>query len=184
MRIIGGKFKNSKLKCPPQTITRPTTDRVREAIFNILCHASGFSIADACVMDVFAGSGALGIEALSRGAAQVNFVESHPFALQVLSDNIAKLSLQEQCRVYSIDVKRLPKAFQPANLIFMDPPYHQGLELPTLEILRNKGWIGPDTWIVLETAKENNISFNEKNFLIKTLRTYGSTSIYIVMPEQ
>lgn len=184
MRVIAGKYKGAGLKRPPETITRPTTDRIREAIFNVLCHTPDFSFHDAKVLDVFAGSGALGVEALSRGAEKVFFVEKHPQALQVIRENIIKLRIESQCQLLAIDVQRLPKALVPMDMVFMDPPYHKGLELSTLEILRSLGWVNSATWIILEADKETKIMFEEKKFLIKTLRNYGRTSIYIVMSEK
>lgn len=181
MRVIAGKYKGAGLKRPPESITRPTTDRIREAIFNIICHQDDFSLVGAHVLDVFSGSGALGIEALSRGASQVYFVEKHPQAVQVIKDNIAKLAIQPFCQLFPIDVKRLPQAKQSMDIIFMDPPYHQDLELSTMALLRDLGWLGPKTWVVIEMDKDDQISFNEKNFSIKTLRNYGRTSIYIVV---
>ncbi len=183
MRVIAGKYKGALLKRPPESITRPTTDRIREALFNIICHRPDFSLADAHVLDVFSGSGALGIEALSRGAGRVFFVEKNPKALQIIKENVSKLKIQPFCEIFGIDVMWLPVAPHPVDIVFMDPPYHQGLELPTMVYLREQGWIGPKTWIVVEMDKTQKISFEEKKFFIKTLRNYGRTSIYIVMSE-
>lgn len=184
MRIIAGKYKGVGLKRPPETITRPTTDRIREAIFNILTHALPFSLEQTHVLDVFSGSGALGIESLSRGAEKVYFVEKHPQALGVIKENLTKLNIQSQCQIYPTDVKNLPKAAQPVDVVFMDPPYHKGLEVPTMELLRELGWVNSKTWIIIETDKNTKLFLEEKNFLIKDLRNYGRTSIYIVMSEK
>jgi 16S rRNA (guanine966-N2)-methyltransferase len=184
MRIIGGKYRGGKLERPPESITRPTTDRIREAIFNIICHSHDFSLPGSVVLDAFAGSGALGIEALSRGAEHAYFVEKHPAALQVLRQNIAKFQLQEFSQVFAHDINKIPETQKPVDLVFMDPPYQHHLEMPTLQLLQERGWIKPSTKIIIETSKNDSLSFNENFFSIKTLRNYGTITIYIVMPSQ
>ena len=152
MRLIAGKYKGRRLKRPPESITRPTTDKNRESLFNILQHSPLINLQGAIVLDVFAGSGALGLEALSRGAVHASFVESNPHALKVLSQNIGALKCEENTTIFPIDIKRLPLAKIPADLILIDPPYQAGLEGLTLEALRNKGWLRTQSFIVIEGA--------------------------------
>lgn len=180
MRIISGKFKGRVLQRPPESITRPTTDRVRESIFNILLHLDGFSFEGAYVLDVFAGSGAMGLEALSRGAEQVIFVDKNPVARQVITQNIHYLKVEDKGHIVSYDALNLPEASKPADLIFIDPPYFQELELKVLAQLNLKYWIKQGTIIVLETSKNTILEFPGEEFLLLTSRIFSSTTISIL----
>lgn len=147
---------------PAHEGTRPTSDRTRETIFNILLHNSLLgppALHDKAVLDVFAGTGALGLEALSRGAKSVIFIENNREALPLLKANIKAFDLSP---LYVVDQDaRLVKSnhYAPFDLIFMDPPYHQDLVLPSLEQLVSKGWIAKNAVILIEVAKEETLLF-------------------------
>ena len=157
MRIVGGKYKGKKLMAPTHGGTLPTSDRTRETIFNILLHNPLFGpkvLLDKTVLDVFAGTGALGLEALSRGAQSVTFIENNKETLPILYANLKAFDLPPTC-VVEQDVGTLkPNPSAPFDLIFMDPPYHQGLILPGLIQLESKGWIGKEGVILIELAKD------------------------------
>jgi 16S rRNA (guanine966-N2)-methyltransferase len=153
MRIIAGRFRGAKLDLPPLTLARPTKDFVKERLFSILeslLKKEGRSFMGTSVLDGFAGSGSLGLEAWSRGAKTVFFVEHHPQVLTTLRRNLTNLHAQEDCPVLEHPLTHLGAAPQPMDLIFLDPPYGQGLIEPTLGVLYQKGWIGPQTFISLE----------------------------------
>lgn len=157
MRIVGGNLRGLKLADigagDPAAHLRPTTDRVRESIFNLLINGThGNPIPGARVLDLFAGTGALGLEALSRGAARCIFVEQDAPALRALRGNVAALGAEPQCDVRAASVLALGPAKEPLDLILMDPPYGSGAGAVALDKLQRHGWIGPATWISLETA--------------------------------
>jgi 16S rRNA (guanine966-N2)-methyltransferase len=156
MRIIGGRFKGHPLtsvgKGDPSAHLRPTTDRVRESLFNILQGGRyGDVITDAHVLDVFAGTGALGLEALSRGAAHVTFVENGRAASRILDQNIKKLRLSDEARLIKRDALKLGEATSPpADLVFLDPPYGKGLAPKVLTYILNTNWMNNDALVVVE----------------------------------
>lgn len=185
MRIISGTRKGRPLQRPPQQVTRPTTDRVRESVFNILLHLEGFSFDGAVVLDLFAGSGAMGLEALSRGATQATFVELNPIARQVVAQNVQALKFVDQSRILGIDALDLPSPFTAAaDLIFIDPPYFQNLEIPVINHLLVKGWIKLGTIVVLEASKKTKLDLMEAPFSLLTARTFGNTAISIFKASQ
>ncbi len=148
VRIIGGEFGGRRLGFPDQRGLRPTADRVRETLFNWLApHLPG-----ARVLDLFAGSGALGLEALSRGADAVLLVEQQRAVAQKLRDNVALLGAGERARVFQGDARRLlvDAPDRPFDIIFVDPPYAAGLLAGILPLLAQHGWLAPDAWIYLE----------------------------------
>lgn len=155
MRIIAGTWRGRALTAPPSDAIRPTADRVRQALFDMLMHApwagSG-AVRDARVLDAFAGTGALGLEALSRGAAHATFIERDPVALRTLRANIAACGADDRCRVIAGDALA-PPAGQPCRLIFLDPPYGRDLVAHSLDQLAGSGWIAPEALIVVETAR-------------------------------
>jgi 16S rRNA (guanine966-N2)-methyltransferase len=156
VRIVAGAWRGRALTAPPGTTTRPTADRVRQALFDMLLHAPWAGrpvIEDAVVLDVFAGTGAMGLEALSRGAARVIFVERDRPALAALKANIAACRAEARCQVLPIDVTRLP-AGESATLVFLDPPYGQGLVETALARLRATGRLVPGALIVAETGRD------------------------------
>lgn len=176
MRIIAGKFRSRKLLSPPSTTTRPTSDRARESIFNIINSLNKDKLEDTLVLDAFAGSGALGLEALSRGAAHITFLEKNPHAIHTLKENIALLGISPQCSVITGDTTKPPKAPYPMDLVFLDPPYDQILEEPCLIALHDQGWINSETLIVLETSAKRALSLPTTGALIDQ-RRYGAALV-------
>jgi 16S rRNA (guanine966-N2)-methyltransferase len=175
MRIIAGQWRGRPLVSPKGDATRPTADRTREGLFSMLVSRIG-SFEDLRVADLFAGSGALGLEALSRGAATCLFVEQDKAALDALRANIAKLGAAGDVRAQS--VLALGPAPQPLDLIFMDPPYGTGAGSVALEKLARHGWVGPATLISIETSKAESVSV--KGFTVEAERTYGIARITLL----
>lgn len=151
MRVVAGQWRGRKIAAPTGETTRPTADRTRETLFSMLTSRLG-SFEGLAVADLFAGSGALGLEALSRGAASCIFVEQDAAAVRVLRQNVGHLGAQGQSDVRATSVLALGPARQPLDLILLDPPYGSGAGAVALEKLARLGWIGEATWISLETA--------------------------------
>ena len=151
MRIIAGDWRGRKLTAPAGDTTRPTADRTRETLFSMLVSRLG-SFDGLSVADLFAGSGALGLEALSRGAARCTFVEQDAAALKALKANVAALEAGTRADVRASSVLSLGPAKEPLDLLLLDPPYNSGAGAVALDKLQRLGWIGPATWISLETA--------------------------------
>jgi 16S rRNA (guanine966-N2)-methyltransferase len=159
MRIIAGQWRGRLLTAPPGLSTRPTADRVRQALFDMLLHAPWAGpelFAGADVLDGFAGSGALGLEALSRGAAQASFIERDPEALAALRRNVELCRAGAQARIIAGDVLRPPPG-SPCRLVFLDPPYGQDLGPRALAALREAGWLARDAVIVLESGRDETV---------------------------
>jgi 16S rRNA (guanine966-N2)-methyltransferase len=154
MRIVGGRLRGRALAAPKSRAIRPTADRLRESLFNILAHAYGDPITDARVLDLFAGTGALGLEALSRGAAFALFVDDAAEARALLRENIAALGLAGVTRVFRRDAAKLGAAHPLAlfSLAFLDPPYGQGLAEQALAAAQAGGWLAQDALAVVEEA--------------------------------
>ena len=180
MRIIAGKFKGRTLATPSSQAVRPTSDRLRESIFNILTHAHDDVIEGARVLDLFAGTGALGIEALSRGAAHALFVDDSTEGRGLLRENVERLGLGGVTKVFRRDATKLgpchPHA--PFSLVFCDPPYRKGLGEQALAAARAGGWLLPDAMIVFEEAAEAAVTLPE-GFEEVDRRAYGDTQIII-----
>ncbi|WP_082441761.1 16S rRNA (guanine(966)-N(2))-methyltransferase RsmD, partial [Sphingomonas sp. Leaf33] len=155
MRIIAGEWRGRPLAAPTGDATRPTADRTREALFSMLQSRVG-SFEDLAVADLFAGSGALGLEALSRGAASCLFVEHDRAALDALKANIAKLGAKGT-EVRASSVLALGPARAPLDLIMMDPPYASGAGNVALDKLARLGWTTPATWVSIETGKTEDV---------------------------
>jgi len=153
LRIIAGEWRGRKLQAPAGDTTRPTADRTRETLFSMLVSRIG-NFDGLVVADLFAGSGALGLEALSRGAASCVFVEQDAAALRALRANIAALRAAPQCNVRASSVLALGPAKAPLDLILLDPPYGSGAGAVALDKLQRLGWIGLGTWVSLETAAD------------------------------
>ena len=151
MRLIAGQWRGRKIVAPQGEATRPSSDHTRETLFSMLVSRLG-TYEGLSVADLFAGSGALGLEALSRGAASCIFVEQDPAAIRALRQNIAALQAQPQSDVRASSVLALGPAKAPLDLILLDPPYGSGAGVVALEKLTRLGWIGPATWISLETS--------------------------------
>ena len=179
MRIVGGTRKGHSLASPAGAGTRPTSDRVREAIFNILAHgAAGLEIEGARVLDVFAGTGAIGFEALSRGARFCQFVDDDTAARGVIRRNADALGLIGQCKIWRRDATRLgPCApLPPFDLVFIDPPYGRGLGEKALVSLVAGSWFAPDAVIVLEEAKGAGVA-SPAGLVQVDRRDYGDTQV-------
>ena len=152
MRIVGGSLRGRVLKAPATNATRPTTDRLREALFNVLAHAYGDAADGARVLDLFAGTGALGIEALSRGAAFALFVEEAVEPRALIRSNVETLGLTGVTRIFRRDATRLGDcpAGDAYSLVFCDPPYGKGLAEQALASARLGGWLAPEALVVVE----------------------------------
>jgi 16S rRNA (guanine966-N2)-methyltransferase len=154
MRVVGGRLRGRALKAPQSQGIRPTADRLRESLFNILVHAYDDPVDRARVLDLFAGTGALGIEALSRGAAFTLFIDDGLEARALLRANVEALGLGGASKVYRRDATKLGPAhpMEPFSLVFVDPPYGKGLAERALASAREGGWLIPRALIVVEEA--------------------------------
>lgn len=180
MRIISGQWRGRPLVAPKGDATRPTADRTREALFSMLVSRLG-GLEDLRVADLFAGSGALGLEALSRGAAHCIFVEQDRAALDALRANIAKLG----ATAYDIragSVLSLPPTQTPLDLVMMDPPYTSGAGSVALDKLARLGWIGPATLVSIETSRVEDVAVD--GFEIEAQRDYGKARITLLRAGQ
>lgn len=158
MRIIAGSRKSLPLKSVPGNGTRPTPDRIKETLFNII----GPDLYGRRFLDIFAGSGGIGLEALSRGAAFACFVEKARNAVSVIKQNIRFARFEEQSIVVNADAKKCFSSLAcdtPYDILFMDPPYRQGFEKAVIENIRNTGWITKETLCIAETAADDDISW-------------------------
>jgi 16S rRNA (guanine966-N2)-methyltransferase len=155
MRVVGGELKGRNIVAPASRDIRPTADRLRESVFNILVHAYDDPFQDARVLDLFAGTGALGIEAISRGAVFTLFVDNGAEARALLRNNVEALALGGVTKVYRRDATDLGPAhpMEPFSLVFLDPPYGKGLAEKALASLRDGGWLKPKALLVVEEAK-------------------------------
>lgn len=179
MRIVGGKFKGKSLVGPISAVTRPTSDRVRESVFNILAHGIGdFELENARVLDLFAGTGALGLEALSRGAKFCQFVDEDAEARAVMRQNADALGVIGLCKIWRRDATDLglcaPQS--PFSLVFIDPPYDRGLSEKALKCLVTGGWLLPGAVIMLEEDESVEVGDVVGLTVIDT-RSYGDTQI-------
>jgi 16S rRNA (guanine966-N2)-methyltransferase len=177
MRIVAGQWRGRPLRAPDGETTRPTADRTRETLFSMLVSRLG-SFEELTVADLFAGSGALGLEALSRGAASAVFVEQDPAAIRTLRANIAALQAQPQSEVRAASVLSLGPAKAPIDLLLMDPPYGSGAGIVALERLARLGWIGEATWVSLETHIDEVVA--PKDFSIEADRKVGRARISLL----
>jgi 16S rRNA (guanine966-N2)-methyltransferase len=156
MRVVGGRLRGRTLAGPKSSVIRPTADRLRESLFNILVHAYDDPINGARVLDLFAGTGALGIEALSRGASFTLFVDDGAQARALLRENVTALGLGGVTRIFRRDATKLGAAHpvEPFSLAFVDPPYGQGLADAALVSARDGGWLAPEALIVVEETSK------------------------------
>jgi 16S rRNA (guanine966-N2)-methyltransferase len=159
MRVIGGSWRGRRLEAPQGTAVRPTSDRAREAVFNILEHGrhmrgDGSPIPGARVLDAFAGSGALGIEALSRGAVHATFLDNNPAALAAIERNLAALGALGAATVRRADCLAPPRATEPCGIVFLDPPYGETLASPALLALTGAGWIAGGALCIVELSRD------------------------------
>lgn len=182
MRIVGGRFRGRSIAAPSGTLTRPTSDRVRESLFNILAHGvEGFSIDGARVLDLFAGSGALGLEALSRGAAYCLFVEDDAGARGAIRENIEALGLTGASKVWRRDATKLGPAspMQPFQLLLADPPYGKGLGEAALGAAVDGGWLASGAVCVLEERTDAAITVPAALEPLDR-RSYGDTELHFL----
>lgn len=181
MRIIGGTFRGRPLAAPKSDGIRPTADRTREAVFNVLAHGYSDRLVGARVLDLFAGTGALGLEALSRGAAYCLFVEESAAARALIRTNIENFGLQGATRIFRRDATRLGQAgtIAPFDLVFADPPYRRGLGERALQSAREGGWLAPRALCVVEEAADAPFEPGP-GFAVVEQRDYGDTTIRFI----
>lgn len=177
LRIIGGDLRGRRIQAPPGAGTRPTAERVREAVFNIL----GGRLTPVRVLDLFAGTGAMGLEALSRGAGRAVFVENRPAAVRVLRRNIVACRLTDRSAVLRCDAARGPAVLQTAGssfeLVFCDPPYNRGRVAPVLAALAAGTVLAPDARVVVEHAFEEPMAVPPVPLVLADRRRYGKTLV-------
>ncbi|HEY0302845.1 MAG TPA: 16S rRNA (guanine(966)-N(2))-methyltransferase RsmD [Rhizomicrobium sp.] len=183
MRITGGRFRGRTLAEPPDNRVRPTSDKVRQAIFNILAHNDfGFALDGAKVADLFAGTGALGLEALSRGAAFALFVDDSAQSRALIRANVEALNLTGATKIWRRDARDLGPlgagAGGPFTLAFLDAPYRKGLSAPALQSLRAGAWLAPGAVVIAETGEDEALA--AEGFALLDRRSYGETAIHIL----
>lgn len=179
MRVVAGRFRGRALQAPSDGTTRPTSDRVRESLFNILAHGiADFSLEGARVIDLFAGTGALGIEALSRGARYCLFVEEAPEARALIRQNVEAFGLTGETRIFRRDATDLGPAgnMEPYQLAFLDPPYGKGLAEKTLAVLAAGKWLLPGAIAVVE-ERAGLLPQSIPGYSTLDRRTYGDTEV-------
>lgn len=180
MRVISGDYRGRNLRAPSHHATRPTSDRTREALFSILAARAENFFHNKRVIDIFAGSGALGLEAISRGAAYAVFVETDTAARGAIRDNITTLAVEGQSKIYRRDARHLghlpANLGEPFDLVFMDPPYDKGLAAPVLQELLDGHWLTPDALIVVEESRRADVTIPPQ-LLCDDQRVYGDTQI-------
>jgi 16S rRNA (guanine966-N2)-methyltransferase len=184
MRIVGGRLKGRALRGPATREIRPTSDRLREAIFNILTHAYGDPVEGASVIDLFAGTGAMGFEAISRGAKQALFVDDGSEARALLRANVEALGLGGVTKIFRRDARKLGAAPTEGafSLAFLDPPYGKGFVVPTLHALTQGGWLTANALLVVEEAAEAEINL-PTGFALLESRVNGDTQVMILKAE-
>jgi len=188
IKIIGGKHRARSIETPGGMTTRPTSNRARESLFNVLMHANwhdanvhgGTSpLVEARVLDAFAGSGALGIEALSRGAAHATFLDTDATAIRLVGENLRKIGEAANAKVIRGDATRPPPSREPCDLVFLDPPYRSGLAAPALTALAEAGWFKPGAVATVELANTEDI-VPPTGFEAIDERRYGAAKIVIL----
>jgi 16S rRNA (guanine966-N2)-methyltransferase len=180
MRIVAGRFRGASIVAPKGMATRPTSDRVRESLFNILAHGTyGFALDGARALDLFAGSGALGLEALSRGAAYALFIEEAADARAAIRQNVEKLGLTGASKIWRRDATRLgPAVMAPFDLVFADPPYGHGLGEAAFASARDGGWLRRHALCVLEERADAELHAPD-GFAEIDRRVWGDTQMVI-----
>ena len=185
MRVVGGRLRGRAIVAPKSAAIRPTADRLRESLFNILTHAYGDPVAGARVLDLFAGTGALGFEAASRGAAFVLFVDDGAEARALLRENAQTLGLGGVTRIFRRDATRLGPVhpLEPFALAFLDPPYGKGLAQQALTAMRDGGWLVPDALVVVEEATDAAFTAPD-GFAELERRAYGDSELIVLRTAQ
>jgi 16S rRNA (guanine966-N2)-methyltransferase len=184
VRIIAGRHRGLRLTAPEGLAVRPTSDRARGALFNILTHgrrfaAGGSILVGARVLDAFAGTGALGLEALSRGAAHATFMERDRAALAALRRNVEACAETARASLLRIDATRPPPAPQACGIVFLDPPYGEGVAAPALVALADAGWLTPDGLAALEIGAREDFA-PPAGFAVVDDRRYGAARILLL----
>ena len=176
MRIIAGQWRGRPIEAPPGMATRPTADRVRETLFSMLASRLG-SFEDLRVADLFAGSGALGLEALSRGAAHATFVENDPKASGSIKRNADKLGAADRVQVRAGSALALPRS-EPFDLIFADPPYERGSGTAAVTSVTAAGWLALGGWMSVETSRGDAVDPGE--LAIEAMRDVGRARLTLL----
>lgn len=176
MRIIAGRWRGRAIEAPPGPGTRPTADRVRETLFSMLSSRIG-TFEDLRIADLFAGSGALGLEALSRGAASATFIESDAQAAAAVKRNAEKLGAGEQARVVRGSALALPQS-EPFDLVFADPPYATGSGSAAVRSISTSGWLARGGWLVIETGRGDRV--DPADFVVDAERDVGRARLTIL----
>jgi 16S rRNA (guanine966-N2)-methyltransferase len=172
MRIVAGKYRGKKLKEFELDSTRPTLDRVKESIFNLI----QFDVADAVVLDLFAGTGALGIEAISRGAGYTTLVDCNKEAIKIIRENLK--GIEGNFAVENLDYKQfLNSTNQKFDIVLLDPPYKTNYGIDAIKILNERNLLTNNAIIIFETSEEKDVDFNLTNFKISKKR-YGTVVVY------
>ncbi len=189
MRIVGGKYRGKKLRAPVGPEVRPTADRVRESLFNILVHgrpaeALARGLSGTAVLDLFCGTGAMGLEAMSRGAARGVFVDHDAAALKCAKENAAAMGVWRDCLMLRLDGGRLPPPARatkaPLDMAFLDPPYGHGLAGPALLGLAGRGWLRPGGLAVVEVGAEEDLPV-PSGFAVLDDRTIGPARLVFLL---
>ena len=187
MRVVAGRYRGRRLQVPEGRFVHPTSERSREALFSILesgrLTEGNRLFHEARVLDAFAGSGALGIEAFSRGASEVVFIEQAAQVLAFLRQNLRGLEPPDALRVLKADALHPPRTDQPVDLTLMDPPYEQGLAAPALTALAAAGWLGPRTLVVVETSIRE-LQEPVPGFRLVDRRRYGRAQLSFLALEE
>ncbi len=179
MRIIGGKHRGKKLNAPQSRHIRPTTDRMRESLFNMLEHGTGSGIRGANILDLFAGSGALGLEAISRDAHHVTFIDKDPRSIKLVKQNIDLLNCADNTSCLTMDYENITKPLGKFDLIFIDPPYHKEMITPALQVIHQQNLMNKNGLAIIEYATDEDIDFNDHFDQLK-LRKMGDATFSIL----
>lgn len=184
MRIITGKARGVRLATLDGNTTRPTAERAKEAVFSML----QFSLAGTNVLDLFGGSGQLGLEAVSRGAAHATLVDASKDAVRVISENVRRTRSERETTVLCADALRFLEGYRgaPFEIVFLDPPYAAGLVPQCLSLLLKRALLAPGAWVVCETAGAEDVFANEeqlaKCFSVEKQNRYGAALVSMLMP--
>jgi 16S rRNA (guanine966-N2)-methyltransferase len=183
VRIVGGRFRGKQLRPPSDAGIRPTSDRTRESVFNILMSRLGPNLDGLKVLDLFAGTGALGLEALSRGAAGVTIVDTGAEARGLIRDHIEAFGAGGVAKLLRRDATQLGSAgtFGPFDLVFLDPPYGKRLGELALAALRDGRWLAPGATLVLEESTDAAVAL-PPGFVLDDRRVYGAAAVHIISP--
>ncbi|MEO5373265.1 MAG: 16S rRNA (guanine(966)-N(2))-methyltransferase RsmD [Alphaproteobacteria bacterium] len=182
MRIIGGRLRGRLLTAPEGGVIRPTSDRAREAVFNVLTHRfqdEDWTLEGARVVDAFAGSGAMGLEALSRGAAHASFIDDGHAAMEAIRANARALGVAGEVDLLRADARHPPRATRPCTLAFLDPPYDLDVAAASLTALAGTGWLAPGALCVVET-KASTALIPPVGFLLEDERVHGRAKVTIL----